>query len=117
VTTDEQFAAISAKLDLVITHVEVDRRLVDGFDDRLAKIDETERKLAATTQHLSSVAMRLSVARIAALPSLRFAVALLAASVIGGLTVEFARDALARKANVALQSHLNEGRAHAAQTR
>jgi hypothetical protein len=104
-TVDEQLSAISAKLDLVITHVEVDRRLVDGFDDRLARIDETERKLASTAQHLSSTAMRLSVARVAALPSLRFAVALLIASIIGGVTVEFARDALARKAGVMLQFH------------
>jgi hypothetical protein len=84
VTPDERLAAISGKLDIVIRHVEIDRRLVDGFDDRIARLEDVAKKQAETAKMLADAAMRLSIARVASVPSLRILTLLVIAAVAGG---------------------------------
>jgi hypothetical protein len=84
-TPDERLAAISGKLDIVIRHVEIDRRLVDGFDDRIARLEDVAKRQAETSKTLADAAMRLSIARVASVPSLRILTMLIVAAVVGGV--------------------------------
>jgi hypothetical protein len=85
VMPDERLAAIEGKLDIVIRHVEVDRRLVDGFDDRVAKLEDVAKRQAETSKTLADATMRLSIARVASVPSLRILTLLIVAAVVGGV--------------------------------
>jgi hypothetical protein len=101
-TVDERLGAIEAKLDRVITVVEVDRRANEAFDDRIAAMQDLMRQLSVTEKNLASATLRLAAAKAA--PSLRMMAALIVAALLGGTVATFAHDAMARRPNVELHS-------------
>lgn len=100
---DERLARIEGKLDRVITKFEASEARVDDFDDRLSRNEITSERLAKTAKDLADAQMRLSLSRVVTKPSWRVVMAVMAAAVLGGVTAEFTRDALAHKPDVELQ--------------
>jgi len=54
---------IEAKVDTVITKLEAHLRVVDGFDDRIARAETLAEKLGAMERSLASTAMRLAFSK------------------------------------------------------
>jgi hypothetical protein len=83
---EERLEAIEGKLDIVIRRFELNQQLTDGFDDRVAKLETIAKKQAETAKMLADAAMRLSIARVASVPSLRILTMLIIAAVAGGVS-------------------------------
>ncbi len=82
---EERLVAIEGKLDIVIRRFELNQQLTDGFDDRIVRLEDVAKKQAETAKMLADAAMRLSIARVANVPSLRILTMLIVAAVAGGV--------------------------------
>ena len=54
---------LEGKVDTVITKLEVDRKLVDGFDDRVARVESLAAKLGDVEKSLAGIAMKLAITK------------------------------------------------------
>lgn len=84
--TEERLAAIEGKLDKLILVVEANNRIVDGFDDRQAQLENTAKRLAETERHLATTAVQLSVAKVFQMPPVQYITALIFSALLGGCT-------------------------------
>jgi len=94
-TPEERLAirldAIEGKLDLAITRLEDHKRVVDGFDDRIALLRAAAEGLQQTSRSLADATMRLHAEK-----RLQFWAAIIATAIAASISTAWAHDALAK---------------------
>jgi hypothetical protein len=103
--TEDHWNQLNARLEHLVLVADQTAQRVEGFDDRIARVENVEKTLSATasslsktSRELSGAMMRLTVARLAPAPVLVLVAVL--AGVVGG----FAGGAAIR--------YVDQGRAH-----
>lgn len=79
----ESEGPLAGKIAHLIRRVEYVAQRVDAFDDRIARVEDVEKRLHVTAERMSSALLRLNVARFAPLPIL--VIVTLLAGVVGGI--------------------------------
>ena len=78
---------VNAKLNHLITVVEVLAKQVERVDDQIVSVEKTEKRMMTITRNLSNATLQLSAARIAAaiLPAPRAMLVMSTGAFLGGL--------------------------------
>ncbi len=91
--------SLEAKVDKLIRGVDILDKRVEGFDDRIARIEDVEKRLQVTAERMAGSMLKISVARFAPIPVL--ALVALLAGLVGGMAGAVVQNARAPHAQAA----------------